>query len=222
MRSPLRLLFAVALVVLPTALSAQISPDPTTSFLSGSNPDGPWRFGMKDAALGTFTDLTVYSPYPGGVRWSDGSTFGGVYYSGDLNLGGGTITLHPFVGGQLAALRFVAPSAGSYSFVGSFLDGDSPTSDVYIALNNSSLLFNAFISNNDPPLAFSSTLSLSAGQYVDFLAGAGGNGYGFDSVNLLLNPQDPGDVGVVPEPASVALLATGLLGLFAVSRARSA
>ncbi len=213
-----RVLLALAALIAPTALSAQIAPDPTLAFASGTNPSGPWHFGWKTTALGSLTNLTVYSSTTGSARWSDGSIFGGVYYSGDLNAGGGTVTLHPFAGAQLAALRFVAPTVGQYAFVGSFVDGDSPTADYYMTLNNSSVLTSGYMTNNAPPAYFSYLLNLTTGDFIDFSVGAGGNGYGYDSVHLVLNPQ--GQVTVTPEPASLMMVATGLTGMLAIRRRR--
>jgi hypothetical protein len=220
MRRPTRVLLALAFAIAPQALSAQSSPDPTTAFLSGTNPSGPWRYGFKTGPLGGLTDFASYVTSTNFARWSDGSTFGGVYYQGDLALGGGTVSMHPFVGGQLSTLRFVAPTAGPYSFVGWFTDGDAASTDVYIGLNNATLLFSGYVLDQAPPLPFSSQLVLSQGDYVDFMVGAGGNGYGYDNTVLVLNPQAA--VVATPEPASMVLVATGLLGVLAVRRRQDA
>lgn len=213
-----RLLLALAFAAAPTTLSAQY--DPTTSFASGTNPGGPWRYGYKSATMGGFTPYTIYAAGVASARWSDGSTYGGVYYAGNLMLGGGQVAPHPLAGGQLSVLRFVAPTSGSYSFIGAFKYSYLTTTGVYVALNDASILQSGYISSPLSPVTFSNLLSFSAGEYVDFEVGTGGNGYLYDSTLLDLNAKAV--PSVVPEPASIALVATGLLGLFAVSRKRRA
>jgi hypothetical protein len=171
---------------------------------------------LRDEVVSVFTNAL------GMARWSDGSTFGGVYYSysGSINDGGGTISLHPFVGGELAVLRYTAPSTGSYAFSGFFANGDNATSDVYLMLNGVTQTGGVINGPSSSPVAFNySPLSLTAGDVVDFQVGAGGNGYGFDTIHLHFDGFEA--VTPVPEPTSMVLLATGMASVIAVRRRRS-
>jgi hypothetical protein len=62
--------------------------------------------------------------------------------------------------------------------------------------------------------SFSQTLTLAAGDRVDFAVGTGGNGFLNDSTGL------SAVISAVPEPSSYALMLVGLVAVGAMARRR--
>lgn len=224
MRRLSRLALALACLAAPVALPAQYAPN--TAFASGTNPSGPWSFGWKSTPTSGFAAFGVYHYFPNFygpgldyARWSDGSTYGGAYYyNGTVGAGNGVVALHPGFSGEIATVRFTAPTTASYTFAGSFMYSFLTSSDAYVVLNDAMTLASGFINGGSPTLSFNLLLSLTAGDRVDFLVGTGGNGYTSDSTILDLSADEM--ASTVPEPASLALVGTGLAGVLVVGRRR--
>ena len=109
-----------------------------------------------------------------------------------------------------AAQRCLRALQLSSSFLG--IDTHGTTTDVHILLNGNSI-FSGLINGYGSQADFSESLSLVAGDKLDFMVGFGSNfNFSFDSTGLsaTLSTQS------VPEPCSLALLGTGFMVLLAV------
>lgn len=109
---------------------------------SGSNPVGPFAFGIEPAGFGTFTPLSVWSPYQisGSAvlsLWSTGSPDPAIALTamGDSMFPTGTIYMHPGPLNEPAVLRFTVPYAGAFSTVAEFLAGNTGQMNVGIRVN---------------------------------------------------------------------------------------
>ena len=165
-------------------------------------------------AGGAFTAYTAANFTPSGCLGSANvscltggpSDFLGVYFASQdtpantATLLASEVTLHPGANGELSVVRFVAPTAGSYSFTGAFRNVDAP--------NGNGVIFSSpggsgtYAAGGSSSFAF--TRVLSAGQFADFSIGNNG-GYSFDTTGLRLTVTS-----AVPEPTSWALMIGGV------------
>lgn len=128
----------------------------------------------------------------------------------------GFLNLHADTGVG-TAVQFVAPTAGLYSFAGSYQAHDvSPTGvDIAGYVGTSQQFADTFVGGSR---AFSFDADLTAGQRVSFLLGAAGD-FRYDSTGFALTVTSA-DVGGVPEPATWAMMILGFLGTGATLRQR--
>jgi len=193
-----------------------------TDFSPTSNPNGVWSYGYL--AAGSTPNSSTFTLYG-----NNGTVAGGIEY---WNIAGGNLTppeifynpsssvvsfstitmqpnqaaFHPGPNDEYSDYRFIAPVSGSYSLTTLFtgIDTVGTTTDVHV-LDNGTLLFSANINGYLATSSFNTSLSLTAGDLVDFAVGFGSNGnYFFDSTALdailTLN------AATVPEPSCLALL----------------
>jgi uncharacterized repeat protein (TIGR01451 family) len=121
------------------------------------------------------------------------------------------LSFHPGPNGEFSVVRWTAPVAGTYHVASTFkslrFEGSPTTSDVHVLHNSSPIfdaLINGLISSGDQ--SFSTTLTLNAGDTVDFVVGFGENlDYNCDSTGLkatILLPTFSGAKSVSPTTAS--------------------
>lgn len=209
----------LALAAFPRTVHAQIF-DATADYSRFNNPNGVWSAGYTDTLGSALNLYNINNGVTNGlnlwnstvVNTASAPTFG-------RNLGGamqfgippGQIMLHPGPQNQYSVLRFTAPVTTSYSLVGRFFSGDSGDTDATILLNSNTAtpVFFAVTTGTNP--TFNEALSLTAGNTVDFVVGSKGS-FISDTTPLIVQIT----VVAAPEPATVALLATGLLPIAAV------
>lgn len=114
-------------------------------------------------------------------------------------------------------VQFIAPTAGLYSFGGSYQAHDvSPTGvDIAGYVGTTQRFADTFTGGSR---SFNFDANLTAGQRVSFILGAAGN-YTYDSTGFALTVTGA-DVGGVPEPSTWAMMILGFFGMGASVRRR--
>ena len=202
--------------------------DAAADFSATTNPNGVWSYGWS-LTLGSTFNLDVATSHTDGIDAWDGP-FSGAGPNGYPAVGHNsttsTITIgtdqfqpgqlwfHPGPADQYGVIRFTAPAAGSYALSTSFvgIDLTGTTTDVHVLVNGSSILsgpVDGFGAGSGP--SFSTTLTLSTGDTVNFAVGYGSNGYFFDGTGISATLIT--SLATVPEPGSVVLLSLGFAGL---------
>jgi len=143
------------------------------------------------------------------------SDFLGVYFASQdtaantAALSACEVSLHPGANGELSVVRFVAPTAGSYTFTGGFRNVDAAAGNgVTYSTPDGSGVYPAGGS-----AAFGFTRTLAAGEFADFSIGNNGS-YAYDTTGLSLS------VAGVPEPAAWATMIGGFGLVGGVARRR--
>lgn len=175
-------------------VSATFDPvaDYDAGWLSGSNPNGVWRYGWS-STLGS--PLTLYpqnytttqdcsaSTYR---AWNDPSNnwgwtpaviknIGPTCSNGNVDIPTGVLTQHfgGLSGTDYAHVVFTAPFTGSYTVSITFTGRQNGlNSDVNVRVNGT-LVLNGLMTANLQAITYSATLALSAGDTLDFATGPG-------------------------------------------------
>lgn len=193
--------------------------DAAADFSSVSNPGPVWSYGYDPAALTGYQfkpfDLVVAESQA--IAWRDSTYVSLGTPAFFKNVSGSTLNtvlpgqvgLHPgpAADDDAAILRFSAPQAGLYAINAQFLAGDFGETDAWVILNGNNLSPVATLGiTSVNPTYTTSGLWLNAGDTLDFVVGNHGQ-YFNDTTPLTVQ------ISAVPEPASAALLAIGLLAL---------
>ena len=197
--------------------------DAAGDFSLASNPNGVWSYGTTGTTLTGPLTLFNMTENNVGAPFLDGWVGNQVMFNSNFpvvakNMSGSTqsenavivfpfeLTEHPAPDGSYAIVRFTAPTSGLFQLNTTFSGRETTptTTDVHVLLDGSSL-FDGAVNGFGPPSdqSFATTLSLSAGDHIDFAVGFGSGS----------NPNFLGDltaldatISAVPEPSSAVLL----------------
>lgn len=231
-------LTVVPLVVAAHAGQAAVIADFAQDFSTSSATPGNWMYGYATSVGGTPVAMGATTLYGAGnevFAWSPTGTFwptialntsaSSVSFGGGnaVTLAAGQGLLHPGQSGAFADVRLTVPTAGAATLNVTFsgIDAVGTSTDVHVLLNGSSL-FSALVNGSGASQAYSTTLTFTAGDVVDFLVGVGSNGnFVDDSTGFYATLTSAADTAV-PEPGALGALLVGMLALTAVRRVSGA
>jgi len=203
--------------------------DAFNDFSANTNPglSGTWRYGYTAVLGGSFTLYTVSGSdsicrwwnVPAHEQLVDKNVTGTDYiYSSSYILSPGArfLQMHPGSAGEYSATRWTAATYGTYQIISTFKSlriGYIPTTTDVHVLKSGSSIFNGTINSYEPwsDQCFTRTMSLNAGDTIDFVVGTGGNGYGYDTTGLRAAITFFGTPGLNVTPVA-DLASTGTLG----------
>lgn len=184
------------------------------------NPNLAWSYGIKnpsqlDGALSLFPDSGSNTSF---MYWNDlnhltlGTPAVAKNISGGVinGIAPGEVSLHPGPNNEITTVRWTAPTAGNFHFVGLFKAGDGGAVDNYVYQNGTALLT---VMSTSADTNFEWNLDLTAGDTMDFMVGNAGSFY-YDSTPLVLQ------IVPVPEPSSIVALVGAGSGFFLRRRVR--
>lgn len=105
------------------------------------------------------------------------------------------LVLHPSDSGRRAVLRWTAPTAGTFLLNGVFTGEDNTTTDAKIlknaAIAGEATLFSGNVIGRNSQQPFNFTVTVAAGDTIDFSVGFGTNSEEFDSTGLAVTIGQP-------------------------------
>lgn len=200
--------------------------DAVADFDTSVNPAGPWSYGTFATIddPGTFGTLAQQNSILG-LAGFDGYTSGGSHIvasntnattisPGTPSYPAGSLILHPSSLGAQAVVRWTAPTTGMFDVMGGFfwtdLIGSSTTTDGSIYKNDDLEFTGAVKGSINLNAEFDLTLSVIAGDTVDFVVGWGADSnFFYDSTELRATITDV-PTSPVPLPAGGLLLLSAL------------
>lgn len=216
-------------IALSSSSLAAVVFDAAEDYSATSNPNGAWSYGYSTAANpGVFvTHDTTHYPVAGVNFWSSSSladnpsvsknTTNAAVSSSTAIWQPYQLALHPGLAGEFSIVRFTAPMTCSYNLEGAFsgMDVLGATTEVTVLLNGVSWFSDELNYNgNGNTASFLGSVTMNAGDTLDFRVGAGIEEYFFDTTGL------EAIVVCVPEPSS-ALLSAAAAGLLVLRRRRT-
>jgi formylglycine-generating enzyme len=219
-------LVCLCIVAFQSPLKANSVWDVANDFSATQNPSGDWSYGWSSTLGGACQNFNTTINNAGLDTWMynyDGGN-ASLAHNGTGNpwsdlgnhiyLATNEMHLHPGYHGEFAIARWVAPSGSLPVFVQcsfSGLDDDGVTTDVHVLLNGSSLFAGNVIGYGLPSLqSYSTPLTVSGGDTIDFVVGWGTGSWWDDSTAL------SAQISSVPEPSALALLGSGAVCLLAL------
>ncbi|NOT32720.1 MAG: hypothetical protein HOP12_00975 [Candidatus Eisenbacteria bacterium] len=191
--APSRLALAALAVAFAATLTAPArADDAAADFIANVNLVGNrWCYGSTVELGGTFTLLAAFTDgfgRPGFRSAVNGDQVMKNATASDLNLGGGVIvpalaiTLEPKLNNKFTVIRWKAPAAGAATVIARF-SRCSPNSfqatQVAVLHNNARMFSRWMVKDVSGSVTTSVTLTVAAGDLVDFVAGTGdGNATG--------------------------------------------
>jgi hypothetical protein len=211
--------------------------DASADFSIASNPNGAWSHGYSVALVGPFEPFVLYSVADSTAygdadldRWSatsgsgpDDTTYPFIMKNVgsssktvlDITVAPGELVFHPGNLNEVSILRWTAPSNGSVDisaiFEGMSTEPSGTTADVHV-FHNAVALFSDTINGIPDTQSYSTTgLTVSGGDTLRFLVGAGGNGNISDSTSVAAIIDFTPEVvtPTVPEPGTALLWLLG-------------
>jgi hypothetical protein len=220
----IQLAVALFLVILAVPqVQAGVVYDAAADFSPTNNPNGVWSYGWS-STLGSPFNLDVSSTTVDGLNFWEGPVPGVPYvtypyichngtgstliYGGAVQMLPGQLAFHPGPQDQYGVIQFTAPTAGTFLLLTSFTGVDfagayGPTAtSVHVLVDGSSIfsgLVNGFGAGSGP--SFDTTLTLKAGDTVDFAVGFGSRDAYYDDATGITATFSSS----VPEPSSMVL-----------------
>jgi hypothetical protein len=188
-----------------------ITYDIQNDFSGTNNPNGQWSYGYKamigDLPSGVFSLALNLGTNPQHAEWYDvepgwsGADIWKNYGSPAYGIGTGEVSVDSD-GNETSTIRWTAPVGGTVSVVGGYGLGDFGVGHRSVFLDSTQLW-----EVTSQPGNFSFTnLTVNAGDTIDFTAWDAGQGGGNTPISATITLT-------TPEPSTLALLISALLGL---------
>jgi hypothetical protein len=195
-----------------------------TGFSGTSNPNGVWTYDYNGTAYTSSQEFSILGlsgwstgkPVPNSIYILQNVT-GSTVTSSTIQDPTGTLWMDPESG--TVSIVFTAPSAGIYTITGDFLGIDtSENSHPVEILDNGTVIWNGTISSFGGKDSFSLPETLNAGGTLTFYVGTGSSGCTYCDLSTGLDGTITGGATTVPEPGTLIMLGSGLLGLIPMLR----